>query len=129
MLSARAIGPAVDVRDAEACAQIVRTGVELGGRIGVGVNNAGVLATEPSWQTSAETRRLIMEVNALGTLIRSLAALESMHASGGGHIINIASMAALVAVKGEAVYAASRHASIGFTLSLAADLQIAGAPT
>lgn len=45
-----------------------------------------------------------------------------MHASGGGHIINIASMA----VPGEAVYAASRHASIGFTLSLAADLQIAG---
>ena len=128
-IGAGAVGLTLDVRDADACAEIVRAGVELGGRIGVWVNNAGVLATEPAWQTSAETRRLIMEVNALGTMNGSLAALESMHATGGGHIVNIASMAALVAVPGEAVYAASKHASIGFTLSLAADLQIAGAPT
>lgn len=45
---------------------------------------------------------------------------------GGGHIINIASLAGLV-VPGEAVYAASKHAVMGFfRSSTAADLRVAG---
>lgn len=116
----------LDVRDAEACLEAATAATEFGGKLSVWVNNAGVLATEPAWQTDADTRRLIMEVNALGTMNGSLAALESMHASGGGQIVNIASMAGIVAVPSQAAYAASKHAAVGFTLSLAADLRIAG---
>ena len=68
----------------------------------------------------------MVEVNALGTINGTLAALEPMRSTGHGHIINIVSMAGLVAAPGEAVYAASKHAAIGFSLATAADLRIAG---
>lgn len=46
--------------------------------------------------------------------------------STGGHIVNIVSLAGLTAVPGEAVYAASKHAAIGFSVSTLADLRLAG---
>lgn len=95
----RARAMTLDVRDADACIDAARAATEFGEKLSVWVNNAGVLATEPAWQTDADTRRLIMEVNALGTMNGSLAALESMHASGGGQIVNIASMAGIVACR------------------------------
>src|SRR3546814_21101722 len=49
-----------------------------------------------------------------------------MRGNGGGHVVNIVSLAGLTAVPGEAVYAASKHAAIGFSLSTMADLKLAG---
>jgi short-subunit dehydrogenase len=40
--------------------------------------------------------------------------------------VNIVSLAGLTAVAGEAVYAASKHAVLGFSLSTVADLKVAG---
>lgn len=124
------IGPAataraLDVRDHEqveaACADIVARV----GRLEVWVNNAGVLMTGPAWEQSAEARRLMLEVNALGTVNGTVAAIGAMRGSG-GHIVNIASLAGITAVAGEAVYAGSKHAVMGFSLSTMADLRAAG---
>lgn len=100
--------------------------VERAGRLEVWVNNAGVLVTGPAWQQQEATRNLMLEVNAIGTINGTVAALEAMRSSGGGHIINIASLAGITAVTGEAVYAASKHAVMGFSLSTVADLKAAG---
>ena len=67
----------------------------------------------------------MIEVNAIGTMNGTLAAVESMRADGGGQVINIASLAGLTAVPGEGVYAASKHAVMGFSLSTMADLRAA----
>ncbi|MEU3897228.1 SDR family NAD(P)-dependent oxidoreductase [Streptomyces sp. NPDC045251] len=56
----------------------------------------------------------------------AVAAIGAMRAGGGGHVVNVVSLAGLTAVAGEAVYAASKHAAIGFSLSTMADLRAAG---
>lgn len=125
-LGAPAAARALDVRD-HAAVEAARDDIlARAGRLDVWVNNAGVLITGPAWEQDAETRRLILEVNALGTVNGTVAAIEAMRGRGGGHILNVVSLAGLTAVAGEAVYAASKHAAIGFSLSTLADLRLAG---
>ena len=56
----------------------------------------------------------------------TLAALDVMRRAAAGHIINVVSLAGLVAAPGETVYAASKHAVIAFSLGTLADLRAAG---
>lgn len=116
---------ALDVRDPAQVNAASADIVARAGRLEVWVNNAGVLVTGAAWEQEEATRRLMIEVNALGTINGTLAAIEQMHEHG-GHIINIVSLAGLTAVPGEAVYAASKHAALGFSLSTLADLRLAG---
>ena len=127
-LGERALARAVDVRD-NAQGEAPRDDVVArAGRLDVWVNNAGVLITGPAWEQDEATRRLMIEVNAIGTMNGTVAAIAAMRggAGGGGHVVNIVSLAGLTAVAGEAVYAASKHAAIGFSLSTMADLKAAG---
>ncbi|KOV78037.1 SDR family oxidoreductase [Nocardia sp. NRRL S-836] len=121
-----AIARVLDVRDEAAVAAARDDIVARAGRLEVWVNNAGVLATGPAWQQDAATRRLMVEVNALGTINGTVAAIHAMRGRGGGHVVNIVSLAGITAVAGEAVYAASKHAAVGFSLSTLADLRQAG---
>jgi NAD(P)-dependent dehydrogenase (short-subunit alcohol dehydrogenase family) len=116
----------LDVRDEEACRAAARETVERAGGLDVWVNNAGILATGLTWEQGAELRRAVMEVNALGTFNGTVAALEHMRPAGRGHVINIISLAGIVAAPGEALYAASKHAAIAFTIGTLADLRRSG---
>ncbi len=120
-----AVAMPVDVRDYSQIAAARDAALARAGRLDVWVNNAGVLVTGPAWEQDESTRRLMIEVNAIGTMNGTVAAIESMR-DDGGHIVNIVSLAGLTAVAGEAVYAASKHAAIGFSLSTMADLKAAG---
>ncbi|PUA82300.1 SDR family oxidoreductase [Nocardioides currus] len=124
-LGPRASALALDVRDHAQVVAARDAVVERAGRLDVWVNNAGVLITGPAWEQDEATRRLMLEVNALGTINGTVAAIGAMRATG-GHVVNIVSLAGLSAVPGEAVYAASKHAAIGFSLSTIADLRAAG---
>lgn len=117
---------AVDVRRRDQVEAARDEIVALAGRLDVWVNNAGVLVTGPAWEQDEAAHRLMLEVNALGTIHGTIAALEAMRRDGGGHVVNIVSLAGLSAVAGEAVYAASKHAALGFSLSTMADLKVAG---
>jgi NAD(P)-dependent dehydrogenase (short-subunit alcohol dehydrogenase family) len=129
--AARALGPpafasALDVRDAEACHAAATLTVERGGSLDVWVNNAGILITGYVWEHDPETRRAVFEVNTLGTINGTLAALELMRAAGRGHLINVVSLAGLGAPPGEALYSATKHGAIAFSLGTLADLRRAG---
>ena len=128
-LGERAVARAVDVRDHVQVTAARDDIVARAGRLDVWVNNAGVLMTGPAWEQDDAARRLMIEVNAIGTINGTIAALGAMRgpagAGDGGHVVNIISLAGLTAVAGEAVYAASKHAAIGFSLSTMADLRIA----
>jgi NAD(P)-dependent dehydrogenase (short-subunit alcohol dehydrogenase family) len=115
----------LDVRDAAACASVA---AEADARDGLGlwVNNAGILVTGPAWTCDPDTRRAVMEVNALGAMNGTLAALEVMRRRGTGHVLNVVSLAGLIAPPGETVYAASKHALLAFSLGTLADLRAAG---
>ncbi len=117
---------ALDVRGQAAVEAVRDEAVRRTGRLDVWVNNAGVLLTGPAWEQDARARQLMMDVNAVGTMNGTLAALEHMRGAGGGHVVNVISLAGLVAVAGEAVYAAAKHAALAFSIGTAADLRLAG---
>lgn len=116
-----------DVRDPDSHRRVAAAAAARG-ELAVWVNNAGVLRSAPAWEHGDDDVRLQIEVNVLGVLWGSRAAVDAMRGQGRGHIINIASMSSIVPAPGLAVYGASKHAVLGFSLSLAGDLQHAGIP-
>jgi NAD(P)-dependent dehydrogenase (short-subunit alcohol dehydrogenase family) len=118
-----------DVRDPEAHRRAASAAAERG-PLEVWVNNAGVLRTVKAWEHSDDEVRLLCDVNLMGVIWGSRAAVDAMRAGPGEnrHIINLASMSALGPVPGLAVYAATKHAVLGFTGSLQGDLDVEGIP-
>jgi NAD(P)-dependent dehydrogenase (short-subunit alcohol dehydrogenase family) len=116
---------ALDVREEAACRALAAEAAS-GGGLDLWVNNAGVLVTGPPWEQSSEIHRQMLEINALGTMNGTVAALEAMVAAGRGHVINVISLAGLVAAPGEVAYSASKHAAMAFTLGTLFDLRRAG---
>jgi NAD(P)-dependent dehydrogenase (short-subunit alcohol dehydrogenase family) len=125
-LGARAFGSALDVRSLPACRSAASRTVRRAGSLEVWVNNAGVMVTGPAWEQDERTRQLMLEVNTTGTINGTLASLEPMRVAGRGTIVNVISLAGLIAVPGQALYSASKHAAIAFSLATLADLRIAG---
>jgi NADP-dependent 3-hydroxy acid dehydrogenase YdfG len=125
-IGAGAVASGLDVRDEAACRAVATAAATQSGSLDLWVNNAGVLATGVSWQHGEEARRTMFEVNALGTMNGTVAALEEMIAAGRGHVINLISLAGLVAAPGEVVYSASKHAAMAFTLGTLFDLRRSG---
>jgi len=125
-LGAGAVAAPLDVRDAAACSALAAATAEREGGLAVWVNNAGILATGPTWEQDAELRRRVIEVNALGTFNGTLAALDPMRTARRGHVLNVISLAGLVAAPGEALYSASKHAALAFSIGTLADLRRSG---
>jgi 3-oxoacyl-[acyl-carrier protein] reductase len=116
----------LDVRDAAAWSQIVtEIDADLGG-LDVLINNAGVLKPGAAESITAADVDFHLDVNAKGSIHGTVAAARAMVARGRGHIVNIASLAALAPVPGLALYAASKHALRGFSLSVAIELRPKG---
>jgi NAD(P)-dependent dehydrogenase (short-subunit alcohol dehydrogenase family) len=124
--AARVGGTAVaqDVRDPDSHRVLARQAARRGS-LRVWVNNAGVLAVGEAWRMpDAEVRRQV-EVNLLGLIWGCHAAIEVMSE---GSIVNIASMSSLVPSPGLAVYGATKHGVLGYSLSLAGELRRAKRP-
>lgn len=115
-----------DVRDPDRHREVAAAAAARG-PLKVWVNNAGILRTAKAWEHSDDEVRLLVEANFLGILWGSRAAVEAMRALG-GDIVNLASMSSFGAVPGLAVYGATKHAVLGFTLSLQGDLDDARIP-
>jgi NADP-dependent 3-hydroxy acid dehydrogenase YdfG len=100
----KAVAIATDVADeAQARAFVTQAHEQLGG-LHVLVNNAGVMLLGPfEGQTGDDWRRMI-EVNCLGLLYCTQAALPLMRDGGGGHVVNVSSTAGRVANAFTAVY-------------------------
>jgi len=125
-LDERAIASALDVTDEAACRDVAGRTIEAFGDLVLWVNNAGIVSFGPAWEHDEARRRAILDVNAHGTMNGTLAALEPMRAAGRGHVLNVVSLAGLVAAPGEGVYSASKHAAIAFSLAVLYDLRQAG---
>ena len=115
---------AQDVRDPDSHRKVARAAAERG-PIAIWVNNAGVLAVGDAWTMSdAEVRRMV-EINLLGVIWGCHAAIAAMTE---GHILNIASMSSITPAPGMAVYGATKHGVLGYSLSLQGELRRAGKP-
>jgi len=116
----------LDVRDEAACRGLATEVAREGGSLDLWVNNAGVLRTGFAWEQDAGTREAMLSINATGTFNGTVAALERMVPAGTGQVINVVSLAGIVAAPGEVAYAASKHAAMAFTLGTLFDLRRAG---
>ena len=119
-------GIALDVTDPAACRAAAASVVESAGSLDVWVNNAGVLVTGKAQDQSTDDFRSMIEVNYLGTVNGTLAALDVMRKAERGTIVNIVSLAGLIAAPGEVAYSASKHAALAFTLGTLYDLRRSG---
>lgn len=124
-LGDRAWALPLDVTDTEACREAAMKVIDRSGSLDLWVNNAGVLHTGFAYEQPIEEYRRMLEVNAIGTINGTLAAIERMR-QGGGQIINVVSMAGLVTAPGIVGYAASKHAAMAFSIGTLADLRRAG---
>ena len=116
-----------DVRDRAAARSVAGQAAERG-RLAVWVNNAGVLRTGQAWEQSEADIELMLDANLAGVINGSRAAVDRMRAAGGGRILNIASLSSLGPAPGLAVYGATKHGVLAFSLSLQAELRDAGLP-
>ena len=116
----------LDVRDEAACRTLAGDVVAKAGGLDLWVNNAGVLSTGMAWEQDGGTRGAMLSINAAGTMNGTVAALERMVPAGRGHVVNVISLAGIVAAPGEVAYAASKHAAMAFTLGTLFDLRRAG---
>ena len=89
------------------------------GRIDVLINNAGVMPVGPFLEQSDAAIRSAIEVNLYGVLTGCRLVLPEMVARRSGHIVNIASMAGMLAVPGQVVYAGTKFAVVGLSTGLA----------
>ncbi len=113
-------GHPLDVTDRESFAAFLdKARANGGGHIDVLINNAGVMPVGPFLQQSQEAIRSSIEVNFYGVLTGCQLVLPEMVKRRSGHIVNIASMAGMVAVPGQVVYAGTKFAVVGLSSAMA----------
>jgi clavulanate-9-aldehyde reducatase len=113
-----AVAIATDVADeAGARAFIEGAREQLGGLHGL-VNNAGVMLLGPVEGADTDQWRTMVDVNCLGLLYCTHAALPIMREEGAGHIVNVSSVAGRVASLGSAVYNLTKWGVVGFSEGL-----------
>lgn len=111
-----------DVTLVETHANLVRKAVQRWGGLHGWCNIAGVLGAGDLPDVTTERFDQVMHGNCLAQLLAVQQAAPAIQASGGGAIVNVASVGALVALPHMTVYCASKAAVVGLTRALAAEL-------
>jgi NAD(P)-dependent dehydrogenase (short-subunit alcohol dehydrogenase family) len=114
---------AVDVTDRAAVTAAVDRAAAHFGRLDVVVNNAGYGLFGMVEEVTEQQARDQIEVNLFGPLWVTQAALPHLRAQGGGHIIQVSSIAGVFSLPGLGLYHASKFGLEGFTASLAAEVK------
>ena len=117
-----AIAVSVNVMKTEDILNCVKVTEETFGPVDILVNNAGVFDKyAKSLETTLDQWNFLININLTSVFEFSNAVLPSMIERGTGSIVNIASVAGLVAGKGGAAYTASKHGVIGYTKHLSSE--------
>jgi 2-keto-3-deoxy-L-fuconate dehydrogenase len=115
------LGLSVDVADDDAVRAGVQRVVEDLGAIDVLVNNAGIGAVGDISANDDDEWRRVLEVNLLGAVRITRAALPHLRRSEHACIVNTCSVLAIVGVPSRALYSATKGALLSLTLAMAAD--------
>jgi short-subunit dehydrogenase len=121
-LGSEALVLPLDVSDAKAVDRAAEEVLNVWGRIDVWVNDAMISVFAPVMETEAEEYRRVTEVNYLGFVYGTQAALRAMQPRNRGLIIQIGSALAYRSIPLQSAYCASKAAIRGFTDSLRSEL-------
>ena len=118
-----------DVGDREAVEALAARILERHPRVHLLVNNAGMPARGTFLAVDLDLVRRVTEVNYLGGVWCTRALMPGLDAAaedGGAHVVNLVSVAGTTAFAPAGAYAASKHAQLAFSRSLAAALRGSG---
>ncbi|MGE0821516.1 MAG: SDR family NAD(P)-dependent oxidoreductase, partial [Candidatus Binatia bacterium] len=119
----RALAIKVDVTDPESVQAMVKQTVSSLGNLDILVNSAGVREIVPFLQLPFGEWQRVIATNLSGTFLCSQAVAQHLVEQGrAGKIVNLASVAGLMAVPNRAAYVASKHAVVGLTKEMALEL-------
>jgi NADP-dependent 3-hydroxy acid dehydrogenase YdfG len=100
-----------DVTDEAQAHGLIRRAEDEFGRVDILVNNAGVMLLSTVGKGLSEEWRRMFDVNVLGLLYATDAAIETMKRQGGGHLVNVSSVAGRKVTRDSSgVYAGSKFA-------------------
>lgn len=116
----------LDVTDTESISDAVRLAVETFGTIDVLVNNAGYGGHAVFEQATNTDIRAMYDTNVFGVMNVARAVLPLMRQQKSGCVINVTSMAGMIAAPTISVYASSKHAVEGLTEGMAYDYKPLG---
>jgi len=116
----------LDVTQAGAWQLVFAEAERVMGRVDVLINIAGYLLPGFVGDFDPESVHRHLDVNTKGVIFGTHTAARHMLARGDGHIINIASLAALAPIPGISLYSASKYAVRGFSLAAAQELRPRG---
>lgn len=113
---------ACDVTDAEQTTRLIAAAVEAYGGLHAAFNNAGILPDPvPFHEVEIEALNRIIEVDLKGVFNAMQAQIRHFLKSGGGAIVNTASVAGIVADPYMSVYVAAKHAVVGLSRAAAVE--------
>jgi len=116
----------VDVSDPEQVERGGRALLDDAGKVDILFNNAGIVVGKSFVEHSAGDIERSIRINVLGSMHVARAFLPAMVQAGAGHIVNVASAAALTPNPNMSVYAASKWAVLGWSESLRLELEALG---
>ena len=122
----RAVAFETDVSDEDECRAFVDGAVGELGRLDVLVNNAGVMHLGPIEDAPTDEWRRMVNVNVLGLLYCTHAAIPHLRRSGAGHIVNVSSVGGRVVGHWSGVYSATKFAVGTLSEALRRELMDAG---
>ena len=112
-----------DLLDPEQLGHLVHRVEDEAGPVDVLVNNAGLLVSTTLWQTDADRLAAQVQLNLVAPLELYRQAIPRMLRRGGGHLVSVASLAALAATPGMTAYAATKAGLAHGTSALRSELR------
>ena len=111
-----------DVSKAVQVKELVERTLQKFGRLDFAFNNAGIEQVPlPFLEQDEETFDQVVDINAKGVWLCMKYEIPAMLKTGGGSIVNTASVFGVIGVPGNEIYIASKHAVIGLTKSAAVE--------
>jgi len=111
-----------DVSKAVQVKELVERTLQKFGRLDIAFNNAGIEQVPlPFLEQDEETFDQVVDINAKGVWLCMKYEIPAMLKTGGGSIVNTASVFGVIGVPGDEIYIASKHAVIGLTKSAAVE--------
>ena len=111
-----------DVTRSADCAALTAAAIDRFGRLDVAFNNAGInVAVTPIAELDEDEWLRILAVNLTGVFLCMKHQIAAMKRTGGGAIVNTASVGGLIGTAGVTAYCATKHGVVGLTKSAALD--------
>jgi NAD(P)-dependent dehydrogenase (short-subunit alcohol dehydrogenase family) len=122
-------GVVADVSDPSDVERLGAAAIGRFGKLNIAVNNAGIVNGGNSWELSLDEWHRVIDINLWGVIhgVRTFVPLI-LDSGEEGHIVNTASMAAVIARPQIGPYTVSKHGILGLSDVLRAELAAAGAP-